>query len=134
MRSKGFKLDDKLSAADPASVKLFPDNLEIDAVQTYASDKPGAEVKNIAPQPQQVTFTVHHSFVRLPGPGFVPRVFDPRIGGGFATQTVDFGTPLGGRVWCATTLTASGWTRSIPGAQRSRVKKPIIFYVDRNAP
>jgi Met-zincin/Domain of unknown function (DUF5117) len=129
---KGFKLDDKLSAADPASVKLFPDNLEIDAVQTYASDKPGAEVKNIAPQPQQVTFTVHHSFVRLPGPGFVPRVFDPRIGG-FATQTVDFGTPLGGDV-VRDNAHRFRLEKIDPGAQRSRVKKPIIFYVDRNAP
>ena len=52
---------------------------------------------NIAPNPQQVTFTVHHSFVRLPAAGFVPRRFDPRMGG-FSTQTVDFGAPLGGDV------------------------------------
>ena len=37
---------------------------------------------------------MHHSFVRLPGPGFHPRRFDPRIGG-FSTQVVDFGQPLG---------------------------------------
>ena len=129
---KGFKLDDKLSAADPASLKLFPDNLEVDAVQTYRSEKPGAEVENIAPDPRQVTFTVHHSFVRLPEQGFVPRNFDPCIGG-FSTPTVDFGTPLGGDV-VHDFANRFRLEKVDPAAARSRVKKPIIFYVDRNAP
>src|SRR5690242_7499343 len=44
---KGFKRDDKLSAAVPESVKVFPENIEVDAVQTYTSDEPGDEVENI---------------------------------------------------------------------------------------
>ncbi|WP_454882863.1 zinc-dependent metalloprotease [Sphingomonas oryzagri] len=129
---KGFKLDDKLSAADPASVKLFSDNLEIDAIQTYTSDKPGAEVENIAPDPRQVSFTVHHSFVRLPGPGFVPRAFDPRIGG-FSTQSVDYRVPLGQDV-VRDVANRFRLEKVDPAAARSRVKKPIIFYLDRAAP
>ena len=129
---KGFKLDDKLSVADPASVKLFPDNLEIDAIQTYASDTPGAEVENIAPDPRQVSFTVHHSFVRLPGPGFVPRAFDPRIGG-FSTQAVDYRIPLGQDV-VRDVANRFRLEKIDPAAARSRVKKPIIFYLDRSAP
>jgi hypothetical protein len=129
---KGFTLDPKLSAADPASVKLFPDNLEIDAVQTYASKLPGAEVANIAPDAQQVSFTVHHSFVRLPGPGFHSRRFDPRIGG-FSTQVVEFGTPLGGDV-VRDYANRFRLDKTDPAAARSKVRKPIVFYVDRNAP
>lgn len=129
---KGFALDVKLSAADPGSVKLFPDNLEVDAVQTYASKTPGAEVANIAPQPQQVSFTVHHSFVRLPGPGFHPRSFDPRIGG-FSTQAVDFGTPLGSEV-VRDVANRFRLDKIDPGAARSKVRKPIVFYVDWHAP
>lgn len=131
-KGNGFTLDAKLSAADPASVKLFPDNLEIDAVQTYASTSPGAEVANIAPGVQQVSFTVHHSFVRLPGPGFHPRRFDPRIGG-FATQVVDFGQPLGSDV-VRDYANRFRLEKIDPGAARSRVRKPIVFYVDSNAP
>lgn len=129
---KGFALDDKRSAADPASVKLFPDNLEVDAVQTYASKTPGDEVANIAPDPRQVSFTVHHSFVRLPGPGFHPRTFDPRIAG-IGTQVVDFGTPLGGD---AVREYANRFRldKTDPAAPRSRVRKPIVFYVDPRAP
>lgn len=129
---KGFKLDEKLSGAEPASVKVFPDNIEMDAVQTYTSDTPGAEVSNIAPDPHKVTLTLHTSLVRLPGPGFVPRAFDPRIGG-FATQVVDFSAPLGADV-VRDLANRYRLEKVDPAAPRSRVKKPIIFYVDPTAP
>ena len=129
---KGFKREDKLSAALPASVKVFPDNVEIDAVETYASDSPGAEVENIAPDPHHVSFTVHSSFVRLPGPGFAPRVFDPRIGG-FSTQVVDFAAPLGGDV-VRDYANHFRLDKITPGPAPSRVRKPIVVYIDSRAP
>ena len=129
---KGFALDAKLSAADAASVKLFPDNFEVDAVQTYVSKVPGDEVSNIAPDPNQISFTVHHSFVRLPGPGFHPRRFDPRVGG-FSTQVVDFGEPLGGDV-VRDFANRFRLEKIDPAAPRSKVRKPIVYYVDSNAP
>jgi len=129
---KGFKLDDKLSAAVPESVKVFPENIEIDAVQTYRSDEPGDEVENIAPDPHQVSFTIHSSFVKLPAPGFVPRVFDPRIGG-FATQVVDFAAPLGSDV-VRDYANRFRLEKINPGPAPSRVKKPIVYYIDNRAP
>jgi len=129
---KGFRLDDKLSLADPASVRLFPDNLEIDAVQTYVSDSPGAEVENIVPDPKKVSLSVHHSFVRLPAPGFTPLAFDARLGG-FATQVVDFGAPLGAAV-VSDLANRFRLEKTDPSAPRSRVKKPITYYLDRNTP
>lgn len=128
----GFRLDAQLSTADPGSVKVFPDNIEIDAILTFASDKPGAEVENIAPKPNRVSFTVHHSFVRLPDAGFTPRVFDPRIGG-FETQVVDFGALLGQDV-VRDLANRFRLEKTDPSAARSTVKKPIVFYVDRAAP
>ena len=127
-----FKLDAGLSAADPASVKLFPQNLEIDAVQTYVSDKPGSEVANIAPETKHVSFTVHHSFTALPAPGFVPRVFDPRVGG-FATQAMDYGQPLGQDV-VSDVANRFRLEKVDPAAPHSAVKKPIVFYIDRATP
>ena len=129
---KDFVLDDKRSAADATSLKLFPDNLEVDAVQTYASKSPGDEVANIAPDARQVSFTVHHSFVRLPAPGFQPVRFDPRVGG-FATQVLDFGAPLGSDV-VRDVANRFRLDKVDPGAERSRVVKPIVFYVDWHAP
>ena len=129
---QGFRLDAGLSLADPASVKLFPDNLEVDAVQTFVSDKPGAEIENIVPEPKKVTLTVHHSFVRLPEPGFAPRRFDPRLGG-FGTQVVDFSAPLGAPV-VYDLANRFRLEKTDPAAPQSRVKKPITFYLDRNTP
>ncbi len=129
---KGFKLDPKLSLPDPASVKVFPRNLEIDALVTFVSDQPGAEVANIVPDPKTVSFQVHHSFVALPEPGFVPRRFDPRLGG-IATQVVDYSAALSEPV--VTDLANRFRLEKLdPGAPRSRVKKPIVFYLDRNTP
>jgi hypothetical protein len=129
---KGFHLVDALSAADPASVKVFPDNIEMEAVQTFASDTPGKEAGLIAADPRQISFTVHHSLIRLPAPGFQVRKFDIRSGS-HATLVYDFGTPLGQDV--ALQLANHFRLDKVdPNAARSRVKKPIIFYIDTAAP
>ncbi|WP_332772698.1 zinc-dependent metalloprotease [Phenylobacterium sp.] len=129
---KGFRLVDGLSTVDPASLKAFPDNIEVDALQTFASDQPGREVSNIAPDPRQVSFIVHHSFIRLPGPGFVPRKYDQRSGAS-GNLHYDYGAPLGEDV---AQIVANRFRleKVDPTATRSRVKKPIIFYIDTAAP
>ncbi|MDR6788545.1 hypothetical protein J2Y58_001905 [Sphingomonas sp. BE138] len=130
--AKGFKPIDALSAVDPGSVKAFPDNIEMEAVQTYASDTPGKEVDTIAPDGRQVSFTVHHSLIRLPAPGFVPRRFDIRSGT-FATPVYEFNTPLGAPV-LQQYANHFRIEKLDPGAARSRVRKPIVFYIDNKAP
>jgi len=129
---KGWKLVDALSTADVNAVKAFPRNLEFEARQTYASDTPGPEVRNIAPDPRQVTFVVRHSFVALPEPGYAPRAFDPR-GGSFSTQLLDFSAPLGGSI-VQNLANRFRLEKLDPAAPRSRVKKPIVFYIDNAAP
>ncbi len=129
---RGFKIEPGLSAVDPASARMFPRNFEIDAVQTFSSDRPGDEVQNIAPDPRRVTLSVHHSFIALPEPGFKPRIFDTRVGG-FATQTVDYGSPLGEDV-VRDFANRHRLEKVDPTAARSRVKEPIIYYIDRAAP
>jgi len=129
---RGFRLNAALSVATLSSARQFPDNLEVDAVQTYASDQPGEEVANIAPDPARVSFTVHHSFVRLPPPGFVPRAFDARMGG-FATQGVDYSRPLGRDV-VFDVANRFRLEKVTPGPAPSPVRKPITFYLDRAAP
>ncbi|MGK6320178.1 zinc-dependent metalloprotease [Sphingomonas sp. DT-204] len=129
---KGFKLAEALSAADPASVKVFPDNIEMEAIQTYQSDTPGEEVSEIAPDPRQVSLVVHHSLIRLPAPGYRPRRFDIRSSAN-GTQVFDFGTPLGQDVVYAL-ANRFRLEKVDPAAPRSRVKKPIVFYIDTAAP
>lgn len=127
-----FKLDKDLSITDLDATKVFPDNLEFEARETFASDKPGPEVENIAPDPKLFTLIVHHSLVKLPPPGYTPRRFDPRVGG-FSMVVNDYGTPLGKPV--VYRLAERHRLEKIhPGPAPSRVKKPIIYYVDRAAP
>ncbi len=129
---KGFRLVDALSAADPTSVKVFPDNIEMEAVQTYVSDSPGRQVRQIADEPRQLSFTVHHSFIRLPDSGFKPRKFDIRAAS-FGTQYFDFATPLGQDV-VQQFANRFRLEKIDPSAPRSKEKKPIIFYIDPAAP
>lgn len=130
--AKGFKLIEALSAPDLNSVKAFPDNIEMEALQTFQSETPGPEVSSIAPDPRQFSLVVHHSLVRLPDGGYTPRRFDIRAGG-FASQAVDFGQPLSENL-VYQLANRFRLEKINPAAARSRVKKPIIFYIDPAAP
>ena len=88
---RGFRLDPALSAVDAGSTKVFPGNVEIDAIQTYVSDQPGDEVANIAPDPRRVTLGVHHSFMALPPPGFRPRPLDHDLFGSIGCEQREIG-------------------------------------------
>lgn len=129
---KGWKLVADLSAADVNTAKAFPRNLVFEARQTFASDTPGAEVRNIAPDARQFTLVVRHIFAALPEAGYTSRSFDPR-GGSFATQILDFGAPLGRQI-VRHLANRFRLERIDPDAPRSRVKKPIVFYIDNAAP
>lgn len=128
----GYKLVPDLSLADPGAVKVFPENLEFEARQTYASDTPGPEVRNIAPDPKLISFQVRHSLIKLPEPGYQPRRFDPR-GGTFSSTVLDFAAPLGDEIVYRLS-NRFRLEKTDPTAARSPVKKPIVFYVDRAAP
>ena len=88
---------------------------------------------NIAPVTGNLSFVVRHSLIRLPEPGYRPRRFDPRAGT-FGSQVVDFAAAArpADRLRARQPLPAR--EDSIPSAPRSRVRQPIIFYVDRAAP
>ena len=128
----GYKLVADLTVADPAAVKVFPQNLEFEAIQTYGSDTPGAETRNIAPDPRTISLVVRHSLIRLPEPGYQVRPFDPRSGA-FDALVLDYAAPLD-RDIVQRVVRRFRLEKTDPGAAVSTVKKPIVFYVDRAAP
>ncbi|WP_339930438.1 zinc-dependent metalloprotease [uncultured Brevundimonas sp.] len=121
-----------LSLVDPAAARAFPENVELEARLTFAVDGPGREVSRIAPDPRLITLTVHHSFIRLPDAGFVPRPFDPRTGA-ISTVITDFSAPLDAPV-VRRLVNRFRLVKTDPTAARSTVVDPIVFYVDRAAP
>jgi hypothetical protein len=130
--SGDWKLAPELSVADPAAVRAFPRNLEMAARLTFTAPKSGPEVDNIAPASGNVSFTVRHSLIALPEPGYVPRRFDPRAGS-FGIQVVDFNAPLGGQL-VYELANRFRLEKTDPSAARSGVKKPITFHIDPAAP
>ena len=88
-----FTLDPDRSALDLSACLSFPENVEFEALLTFAGEKPGAHVRETAPQPESVTLVQHHSFLRLPDSDYRPRRFDPREGS-YAISFQDYAAPL----------------------------------------
>ena len=131
-RQGDFRLHDGLSYADTGAALAFPRNIELEAVQTFVGDEPGAEVRGIVPDPRNVTLVLHHSLVALPEPGYQPRQNDPRVG--VIDHTVaDYSAPLNEPI-VHRLVHRFRLEKTDPTAARSPVKKPIVFYIDRAAP
>ncbi|HVR11202.1 MAG TPA: zinc-dependent metalloprotease [Thermoanaerobaculia bacterium] len=127
-----FSLDRDRSAVDLESCLAFPDNLELEAALTYTSAEPGAQVRATVPAPGAMTLIQHQSLLRLPDDGYRPRRFDPRSGS-FGVDFLDYSAPLTEPV-DAHWLVRHRLEKVDPAAPRSRVKKPLVYYVDNAAP
>jgi len=127
-----FRLDEARSAVDLDAVHAFPKNLEFEAILTFAGSEPGSQVRDVTPSPEFVSLVQHHSFVALPEPGYRPREFDPRMGS-FAIEFQDYAAPLDASIetrW----IVRHRLEKTDPSKQRSRVKQPIVYYVDPGTP
>ncbi len=127
-----FDLDPMRSAVDLERCLAFPDNVELEAVLTFAGDEPGPEVQATAPTSTAITLVQHHSFIRLPDDGYQPRRFDPRIGLG-AVKFRDYAAGLDespDRRW----LRRHRLQKVDPSAAVSPAVEPLVYYVDRGIP
>jgi hypothetical protein len=121
-----------LTLVDPSQARAFPDNIELEARLTFAVDNPGRVLNQIAPDARMATFTVRHSFIRLPDAGYEPRAYDPRTGA-ISTLITDFSAPLDEPI-VSRVANRFRLVKTDPTAARSTVVEPIVFYVDRAAP
>jgi hypothetical protein len=140
--TQSFKLDGALSYPDVAATLALPENLEFEAHQTYASENaPLADIGGIFPRgaagpqpaPHTVTLIVHTSLIRLPDEGYQRRLADPRVGALAATLVADYSAPVTAPV-VYRLARRFRLQKKDPGAARSEVKKPIVFYVDPATP
>ncbi|OYX54554.1 MAG: peptidase [Brevundimonas subvibrioides] len=121
-----------LTMVDASQAKSFPDNVELEARLTFSVDAPGPVLRQIAPDARLATFTVRHSFIRLPDAGYAPRPYDPRTGA-ISTLVTDFSAPLDEPI-VSRLANRFRLVKTDPSAARSTVVEPIVFYVDRAAP
>jgi len=127
-----FALDPVRSAIDFDAALTFPDNVELESVLTYGSDKPGSHVIDTAMTPTAFTLVQHHSFVRLPDDNYRRRKFDPRMPS-YGVQFQDYAVALDEPIeqsWIA----RHRLEKTDPNAERSTVVEPIIYYVDPGVP
>lgn len=127
-----YKIDEKRSAVLVEQARAFPDNIELEAMLTFAGPGQADYVRQVGPDPSSLALRQHVSLVRLPAAGYVPRPYHP-FSGGFAAIQADFATPLAGSLDVRWQL-RHRLEKTDPGAALSPVKKPIVYYVDRGAP
>jgi Met-zincin/Domain of unknown function (DUF5117) len=110
----------------------FPRNTEIEALLTFSSDNAAAPARNVSPDGRTLSLLFHHTFLKLPEPGYIPRPLDPRIG--FIPQrhldhTAPYTEPI-------ERFFVSRWrlARKDESAALSAPVAPIVFYLDRGMP
>jgi len=131
-RQGTFKLEASRSAFYLPRTKNFPRNTEVEVTLTFTGDDPGTWLEQVVPMPQSVTVRQHHSFVRLPEPGYRMRRFDPRAGY-FGIEYKDYATPVGEPL-VKRYIARHRLQKRDPAAASSEPVEPIIYYLDRGAP
>ncbi len=135
LKQGSYKLDLNRSAIALDHTKAFPKNTEVEAILTFTTDSPtaGSFVDDVTPDAHALTVREHQSFLELPGPGFVPRRFDPRAGY-FPGSYRDYSVPLGDRLDQQFIL-RHRLIKQDPGCTKAcKAVAPIQYYVDRGAP
>lgn len=118
----GWKVDADRSSILASDIHGFPDNVELEALLTFAGSKPGREVRSVAPEAKSVSLVQHLSFVRLPEDGYTPRPHDPRMGAnsvGWRDYATDLAAPVEQRF--------AARHRLSPGEE-------LVYYLDPGAP
>jgi hypothetical protein len=110
----------------------FPRNTEIEALLTVTAENPASSVAAVLPDGRTMSLRVHHTFLALPEPGYVPRRLDIRIGFiplAYKDHTAPFTEPIERHF-------VSRWRlqKKDPAAAVSEPVAPIVYYLDRGMP
>ncbi len=112
-------------------VRSFPENIEVENVLTYSADNAPQN-----PASRTMSFTMHHSMVKLPEKPMMPRFQDSRVGYFFINQT-DYGMPTQRaekrtyiRRWRLEPKDDAAFARG----ELVEPKKPITYYIDPATP
>ncbi len=127
-----WKQDAARSAFQFERTGAFPRNTEIEAVLTFASDKAPPAVAAVLPDGRTMSLRIHHTFMKLPEPGYRPRAFDPRIGF-IPLRRLDHTAPFTEPI---EKFLAMRWRleKKDPSAAISEPVQPIVYYLDRGMP
>ena len=128
----GWRQDAARSAFHFERTGAFPLNTELEVAASFTADSPAPAIADALPDGRTMTLLLHHTFLRLPEPGFATRAQDPRIGF-FAERYLDHAAPFSEPL---ERYLAIRWRleKKDPDAAISEPVKPIHFYLDRGMP
>ncbi len=112
-------------------VSAFPDNVEVEATQTFTPENPPDSQRGLGPIPAQ-SVLAHWSMIRLPVRPMMPRLADKRLSFNEVRQT-DFGTPEQRSV-TRSYITRWRLEKKFPDSAMSVPVRPIVYYVDPATP
>ena len=130
MNNKSVRFDKDRSAL--GAVKVYPENVEIEALLTYSpNDRTGLDV-NTVPDDRYIPVTMHYSFSKLPDKPMMPRLADDRTGY-FLSAVKDFSRDTKENFWLRY---INRWRleKKDPTAAMSEPVKPIVYYIDKTVP
>lgn len=121
--------DDKRSFIE--RVAAFPENVEVEATQTFTPESPLDSPRNMGPVPSQ-SILAHWSMIRLASQPMMPRLADKRVGF-FEVRHTDFGTAEHRSV-IRSYITRWKLEKKFPDSALSDPVEPIVYYVDPATP
>jgi hypothetical protein len=128
--NKAVRFDKDRSAL--SSIKVFPENVEIEALLTYSpNDRQNFGLATV-PDDRYIPVTIHYSFSKLPEKPMLPRLADDRTGY-FLTVMKDFSRDTKEHFFVRY---ANRWRleKKDPNAALSEPVKPIVYYIDHTVP
>ncbi|MGS2719762.1 zinc-dependent metalloprotease [Paraglaciecola aestuariivivens] len=127
-----YQIDDNRSAVYLPRSKAFVNNTELEAIVTFGGSSPGQYVKQVAPDPLSLTVHLHHSFIKLPEPGYQPRRFSP-YSGYWALGYQDYSVPIEESMHTQF-IPRHRLHKQNPLAPSSQAVEPIVYYLDPGIP
>ena len=112
-------------------VSAFPNNVEVEATQTFTPENPPDSQRGLGPIPAQ-SVLAHWSMIRLPAKPMMPRLADKRLSFNEVRQT-DYGS---GEHRSLTRSFITRWRleKKFPDSAVSYPVRPIIYYIDPATP
>ncbi len=128
--NKSIRMDRDRRAV--TSVKVFPGNIEVEAMLTYVpGDRKGLSLPSV-PDSRYIETGVHYSIMPLPEDPMQPRLADDRVGY-FLTPFKDF-TRDDKNSYMVHYINRWRLEKKDSLAELSEPKKPIVFYLDTTIP
>lgn len=127
-----FAVDAHRSSVLPERLQSFPKNTEIESLLSFKGTSAGEFVRQVAMDANVISLKQHISLLALPDDNYRKRFYHP-YSGGFNQTIVDYAQALDADI--NQHLQVRFRLEKIhPGPAPSKVKKPIIFYLDPGTP